>query len=225
MGAGAVHHLGELAAVLVDGARAQQVVVERLLAVVLHEQGRAQRIEQRDLADVGVGVMGENARVHIALRVDVQVAAPAGNTAAHELAVVLEVEREQGLGLAHLTDETVQVLTLLGVGHQARGRVHANRHVREYPGEQRALVDKVVEVLLGSDGIPVLGSVAAGNAERQPVGLQQLHGMLHLGVDPFTTTAVGGFLEAFGAKGGHEVLHADHFLAERLVDERAVGEG
>ena len=49
--------------------------------------------------------------------------------------------------------------------------------------------------------------------------------MLHLGIDPFTATAVGGLLEAFGAKGGHEVLHADHLPAEPLIDERAVGEG
>ena len=53
--------------------------------------------------------------------------------------------------------------------------------------------------------------------------LQQLHGLLHLGIRSCTTATIGRFLEAFGADGGNEVFHTNHFLAERLVDQRAVG--
>ena len=130
-----LHHVGQNALVFQDGAGAQQVVVERLAFVVGHEEGRAQRVEQRDLADVRVGVMGEHARLHVSRRVDVQVAPPAGDAAAHELAVVLKVEREQRLLLAHGADEAVQALALVGVHHQLRRGVRADGQVGEYPAE------------------------------------------------------------------------------------------
>ena len=117
------------------------------------------------------------------------------------------------------------MLTLLGAGHEVGRGIGAHRHEREDPREQRALIDEVVEVLFRGDGLRVLRGIAAGDAERQSVLLQQLHGMLDLGIRARATAAVGCLLEALGADGGNEVLHADHFLAERLVDQRAVGEG
>ena len=99
--------------------------------------------------DVHIRVVREHARFHVARGIDMQITAPAGNAAAHEFAVVLEVEREQGLRLAHLTHEVVQVLALSGVGNKiGRGPV-AYRHEREDPREQCALVDKPIEVFFG----------------------------------------------------------------------------
>ena len=47
-----------------------------------------------------------------------QITAPTSNAAAHEFAVVLEVEREQGLRLAHVTTKLEQALALCGVGNK-----------------------------------------------------------------------------------------------------------
>ena len=111
--------------------------------------------------DVRVRIVREHARLHIARGIDVQVATPAGNAAAHEFAVILEVEREQGLRLAHLAHEVVQVLALCGVGNKIGRRTVANRHERENPGEQCALVDKPIEVFFRRNGARILSGVAA----------------------------------------------------------------
>jgi hypothetical protein len=67
--------------------------------VIGHEQRGAQRLQYGLLADVGIGVVDEHAGVHIAVGVDVEVAAAAGYAAADILRVVLEVHGEQGLRL------------------------------------------------------------------------------------------------------------------------------
>ena len=53
---------------------------------------------------------------------------------------------------------------------------------------------------------------------------KQRHGLRHLLEHAFTAARIGGFLEAFSRKCRHEVRHANHVLAERLVDERGVRE-
>ena len=224
-GAGGFHHFGQLARVLVNGAGAQQVVaVEGLVVVILHEQRAAQCVEQRHLADVGVGVVREHARLDIAVGVDVQVTSPARDAAAYEFAVVLEVKREQRLLFAHFADEVEQVLALLGRGHELGRGVVADGHEREDPSEQGALFDEPVEELFGGNGIGVLGRVAARHAERQLVLAQKLHGLVNLGERAVAATHVRSFADAFNRDGGDEVLHANHFLAEVLVDERGVRE-
>ena len=135
MGAGGFHHVRQHVPVLQDGAGAQQVVVERLPLVVLHEDRRFQGIEQRRLAYVRVGVVREHARLHVAGGVDMQIASSAGDASAHELAIVLEVEGEQRFLAAHLADEAVEAFALVGLHHEFDGRVHAYGHVGEYPGE------------------------------------------------------------------------------------------
>ena len=68
--------------------------------------------------DVGVGIVDEHAGLHVARCIDVQVAATTGDAAAHELTVILEVERKERLFLAHLAYKTIHVLTLFGRGHE-----------------------------------------------------------------------------------------------------------
>ena len=75
----ALDHFGQLATVFQDGTWTEQIVAERLLAVVLHKNGRLQRLKQGDLANIGIGVMRENARVDVARRIDVQIAPSASN--------------------------------------------------------------------------------------------------------------------------------------------------
>ena len=53
---------------------------------------------------------------------------------------------------------------------------------------------------------------------------KQRHGLRHLLEHAFTAARVGGFFESLSRNRWHEVRHANHVLAERLVDERGVGE-
>ena len=117
MGAGLVDDLPQLFGVLQHGTGAQHVVVEGLAVVIGAEEGGAQGFQQGLLADVGVRVVDEDAGVTVAVGVDVQVAATAGDTSADKLAVVLEVENEHGfsaLARSDFTNPVVHVFSLRG---------------------------------------------------------------------------------------------------------------
>ena len=86
--------------------------------------------------DVRVRIVNEHARLDVARRVDVKVAPSARDASPDVLAVVLEVEREQRLLLAHAADEPIEALALLGVGISDVGastptgmyvKIHANK--------------------------------------------------------------------------------------------------
>ena len=201
------------------------VVVERLAVVIGHEDRALQRFEQRAAADVRVGVVDEHARIDVAVGVDVQVAAAAGDASADILAVVLEVHGEDRLGRADFADAVIHVLALLRVRQELRRGVVADRHIVEIPDEARAEAADEVDIRIGGDGINVRAGVAGGNAERQMLGLKQLHGVGRLFKHAVAAAAVGRGLEALEADGRNEVLHAEHFVGKFLVDERAVGEG
>ena len=224
MRAGAVHHVGQDPGIVQRGAGPQVVVVERLLLVVGHEDGRAQRVQKRHVADVRVRVVGEHTGLHVAGRIDVQVAPATGDATTHELAIVLEVQGEDGLGLAYATVEAVEALAVFGRGHEGGRSVLAHRPVGEDPSEQRALLDKPVEVLVACHGRRVVVGVANGNAKGQPMAVQQIHGSFHLGVGTLAPAPIGGGLVALGRDGRDKVLDANHLLTELLVDERGVGE-
>ncbi|MEE0845743.1 MAG: hypothetical protein U0L71_06065 [Eggerthellaceae bacterium] len=161
MGFGTLHHVGEHVPILQDGAGTQQVVVERLALVAFHEDGGSQSIEQRYIVDVGIRIVRENAWLHIARRIDMQVAPSARDAAAYEFAVVLEVKREQGLLSAHLAYKIIEMLALPGRDHEVGGSIDSDGEIGEDPSEQRALIDHPIEELLGGDRIGVGPRVAA----------------------------------------------------------------
>lgn len=85
------------------------------------------------------------------------------------------------------------------------------------------MIDHPVEIALARDGVGVGARPACRDAERQPVTAQELHGAHDLGVGALPAPCIGGRFGALGADGGYEVRHADHVLAEFLIDERGVG--
>ena len=97
-------------------------------------------------------------------------------------------------------------------------------HVGEDPAEKSALVNHPVEVFLRSNRIGVLGGVAGRDSVREPVLFEQRHGLRDLIVGAFAAACVGGLFRSFGAYRRDEVLHANHILAEFLVDQSRVRE-
>ena len=192
--------------------------------MVRHKDGALQGLQQAHLPDVGVGVVDEDAGVHIAIGVDVEVAPPAGDAAAHILRVVLEVHGEEGLLRPELPDAAIDRLPLLRGGQQLRRGVVAHGHVVEVPDEVGPHPDELVVVLLRGDGVVVRAGVAGGDAVEELPLMQQLHGVDHLPIGPLAPAAVGGGLVPLQGDGGHEVPHPQHLVSESLVDEGGVGE-
>ena len=157
--------------------------------------------------------MDEHTGVHVAVGVDVEVPPSAGDAAAYEFAVVLEVHGEDGLGFADVANLVVHVFPLLGGGQQLGGRVVAHGHVVEIPDELGAPVDHVIHELVGSDGVDVLAGVAAAQAEGKALVLQNLHGMddLLIGAQPRRPSVAS---QALDADGGHEVAHFQHLVGK-----------
>ena len=218
-------HGGQRAGVIQQRAGAQQIVAEGLAVAVGHEERRLEGLHERLFLDVGIGIVDEGAGLDVAVGVDVQVVAACGDAATDIFAVIPEVHREEGLGLAERAYLTVHELALLGGGHEVGGRAAADGHVGEEPAELGAHLHHPVEVLLAADHLVILRGVAAGNAEGQLLSVQQLHGGLHAGEGTLAAAEVGARLKALNGDGGDEVAYAQHLVGKGLVDERAVGEG
>ena len=168
--------------------------------------------------------MNERAGLHIAVGVDMTVAASAGNAAAHSVAVVPEVHGEQGLGLAELVNLVVHELTLLRRGDQLRHSRRTNRHIGEQPCELCTHIDHGIKVFLAADDLHILAGVAAGDAEQQLAGLQTLHCLDDLLISTTAAAEVGCLLKTFNADGRDKILDPQHLVGKGIVDQRTVGE-
>ena len=77
------------------------------------KKSEAEAVEQRRVLDVVGGEVREDAGFHIALVVDVDVLAPAGQATAGEGAVAPEVGHEERPGVADVHDTAAQLVALL----------------------------------------------------------------------------------------------------------------
>lgn len=103
--------------------------------------------------------------LHIAVGIDMEIATTTGNAATHELAIILKIEGQQRFLVPHRMVEVIEHLALLRTRHELGPGVLAHGHVGENPGEEHALVDKPIVVLLGADRIGVLARIANGDAK------------------------------------------------------------
>ena len=117
------HHGRQTFGIFQHRTRPQEVVVERLALVVLHEQGRLQRFKKGRLVDVGIGIVDKHAGFHVTSRVDVEITATSRYATSNELAIVLEIEDEQGFLASHLPNGVTQPKPLLHRRHESRVRV------------------------------------------------------------------------------------------------------
>ena len=224
---GLVHHLFQQLGVFQHRARTQMVLVEGLTVVVSHEQRAVQNFQNRLVVDIGVGVVDEHAGLSITGRVDVEVVAAAGDAAAHELAVVLEVhgvERDIALGRAQITDAVDHVFTLLRGGHQLRGGLIAHRHIVEVEAKVCTLLAQEAHERIVGDSVDVLAGVADGGAEEDAVLLEQIHGVHHSGIVAFAAAGIVGLRGALDGQHKGDIAQTPHLFTEGLVDEGGVGE-
>ena len=226
MGAGLVHHLFQQFGVFQHGAGAQMVFVEGLAVVVGHEQRTLQDLQDAAVMDVGIGVVDEHAGFRITGGVDVEVIAAAGNAAAHELAVVLEVhgvERDIAGFTAQIADALDHVLALFGRGHQFRRCLVAHGHVVEVEAEVCALIAEETHKLIAGNGFDVVAGVADGGAEQDAVLLEQIHRAHNGSIVALTTAGIVGLRGALNGQHKGNIAQTNHFLAERFIDQGGVG--
>ena len=202
------------------------VLVEGLAVVVSHEQRAVQNLQNRLVVDVSVGVVDEHTGLSITGRVDVEVVAAAGDAAAHELAIVLEVhgvERDIALGRAQIADTVDHILALFRGRHQLRGGLVAHRHIVEIEAEMRALLAQETHERIVGDSVDVLAGIADGGAKDNAVLLKQIHGVHHSGIVAFAAAGVVGLRGALNGQHKGDIAQTPHLFTEGLVDEGRVG--
>ena len=227
VGAAFFHHFAQHLRIFQHGAGAQMVAVKGLFPVISHEQGAFEHFQQRVILDVHVGVVDEYAGFGVAVGVDVEIVPSAGNAAAHELAVVLEVHGVDLLAAlvgADLANALDHILALFRRGHQLGGSAVAGGHEVEIPGEHAALFDFQIQELVGCDHLGVGTGIAHGGAIDQAVAVHQIHSAHDIVKMTGAAAAVVGFFKALEAQGERQIAHPDAFLAELLVDQGGVGE-
>ena len=223
---GLVHHFFQQLGVFQHRAGAQMVLVEGLTVVVSHEQRAAEDLQNAAVVDVSVGIVDKHAGFCVTGRVDVEVIAAAGNAAAHELAVVLEVhgvERDIAGFTAQIADALDHVLALLGRGHQLRSCLVAHGHVVEVEAEVCALIAEETHELIAGNGFDVVAGVADGGAEQDAVLFEQIHRAHNGSIVALPTAGIVGLRGALNGQHEGDVAQTDDFLAERLIDQGGVG--
>jgi len=202
------------------------VLVEGLAVVVSHEQRAVQDLQNRLVVDVGIGVVDEHAGLGVTGRVDVEVVATAGDAAAHELAIVLEVhgiERDIARRRAQIADTVDHVLALFRGGHQLRGGLVAHGHIVEVEAEVCPLLAQKPHERIVGNSVDVLAGVADGGTEEDAVLFEQIHGVHHSGIVAFAAAGVVGLRGALDGQHKGDIAQTLYFFTEWLVNEGRVG--
>ena len=152
----------------------------------------------------------------------------ARDAAAGKLAVVLEVDAVQLLAAryaANFAHAVFHIRPLLGGQKQRRVRILPNGHVVEIPREDAALGNEQIQKFVARNDLIVFARVADGYAEGNAVAAHQVHRGKRLLEVPVAAPAVVCVFKALDAHRDEEVAHTEHFLAEFVVNQRAVGKG
>lgn len=98
--------------------------------------------------NVRAGVVNEDARLDVPVRIDVAVATSAGDAAVHLVSVILEIhqpDRFAALVSSDIADPANHVFALRRRRHQVHVRIISDRHIVEIPAELDAFADQEVQ--------------------------------------------------------------------------------
>lgn len=95
------------------------VAIEGLVVVIGHKQRRLESFQQGFFSDIGVRVVDKRTGFHIAIGVNMEIVTASCDAAAYILAVILKINREDGLGGTVLPHFPVHELTLLRIGRRS----------------------------------------------------------------------------------------------------------
>ena len=112
-------HIDEGLGIFQHRAGAEVIMVEGLSFGIFLEQGLLETGDEVLVVDVGTRVVDKDARFDVAVGVDMAVIAAASDTAINELAIVLEIDGENGfaaLYAADFTDTPYHISTLFRCG-------------------------------------------------------------------------------------------------------------
>ena len=99
------------------------------------------------------------------------------DAAAYILAVILKINREDGLGGTVLPHFPVHELTLLRIGQQVGHCFVTHWHVVEEPGELGPTLHQMIDKSLGADRVHIFRGVATGCTKGQFVLFQNSHSL------------------------------------------------
>ncbi len=196
-------------------------MVEGLASADLLEEGRRERLLERDVVHVVGGEVREDAGLDPALVVDVDVVL-AGNAAVDVRRVTPEIDREQCFGVAHALDAKPELVALGGSEHETHVGVDADRHVEEVPADHGALGDHLIGELVAHQILPVVARHGGRIAEDHAALSQPVHGDHDLVEHAGAASCVGLLARTLDAEHRGDVAESREAIKGRLVEQRAV---
>jgi len=160
--------------------------------------------------------MGEDAGLHIALVVDVDVLAPRREAAARQGAVAPEVGYQDRPRSADVHDPAPEFRALLGSEHEAQIGVASHGHVHEVPAVEAAFLDHEIGELIGDDFVKVVPGGRSRESDHGPAFPQAIHRRQHPVVRALASAGVGRLAAALDADSGTDVAQFDD--CDRLSD-------
>lgn len=167
--------------------------------------------------------MDKRTGFHIAIGVNMEIVTASCDAAAYILAVILKINREDGLGGTVLPHFPVHELTLLRIGQQVGHCFVTHWHVVEEPGELGPTLHQMIDKSLGADGVHIFRGVATGCTKGQFVLFQNSHSLHDCLIGARPPSKIGSVFKPFYADGGNKVFHPKHFLRKRIINQSSIG--
>ena len=169
------------------------------------------------------GEVTEDARLHIAAVIDVEVFSAPRNAAAGQSAVAPEIQRNDRLRQPAMPHDLPDLVALLGSRHEVHIGILADRHVKEKPAVQHPFVDQHVDPFFRTDHIDILTGHQRRESEHA-AGLAQIVHCPHDGLErAFAARRVSEFGRAVDADLRRHIAKLNQLCGHLLVDEETAG--
>ena len=214
-------HLG---AFLIEDTAALMIVQQDIAAAKRCEQRRMQRLAQRTVFDVHIGIGREGARLRPAVGVDMEEAASGRDAAARAFLVARErYVHHLRVFLAQSFDLAAQVFAFFVSGSKLLALLR-DRYELHKNDRLAAPVRELLQKAVRADFFQVLSRHGDGSAEDQAAALKFVHVANEAFIDALAAPRVGDLLLPFYAHNGDQVATAVKKLKVALVDKGSVRE-